>query len=253
MNNTTQIAVDLLSALLTGGFLLFFIETMHIESDVKQRFKSIMNPFYHKLSKMTVFVGYMRYAMSLPPNRLGNDLKKDIDYISKAGIVPQTSGRDIPYMSASELDKLCETINKVWYQLDRYPELRRSIVLHNDDALDYAAKALSDVDVKYKGKKIDIDILQEVAGAFYTDYWQPVEYCTSNIEYWETKSKVARILIFCALGISLLSLIIIMLWAECICVELSCILAIVSSLIFGACVVIMAKLLSLSNRLFRIV
>ena len=46
MNNTTQIAVDLLSALLTGGFLLFFIETMHIESDVIQRFKSIMNPFF---------------------------------------------------------------------------------------------------------------------------------------------------------------------------------------------------------------
>ena len=50
MDNTVQIAIDLLSALLTGGFLLFFIETMHIEHDVSQRFLSIMNPFYHKLS-----------------------------------------------------------------------------------------------------------------------------------------------------------------------------------------------------------
>ncbi len=48
MSDSVQIAVDILSALLAGGFLLFFIETMHIESDVKQRFKSIMNPFYHK-------------------------------------------------------------------------------------------------------------------------------------------------------------------------------------------------------------
>ena len=44
MNSSVQIAVDILTALLTGGFLLFFIETMHIESDVKQRYKAIMNP-----------------------------------------------------------------------------------------------------------------------------------------------------------------------------------------------------------------
>ena len=42
MSSSVQIAVDILSALLTGGFLLFFIETMHIESDVKQRYKAIM-------------------------------------------------------------------------------------------------------------------------------------------------------------------------------------------------------------------
>ena len=42
MSSSVQIAVDILAALLTGRFLLFFIETMHIESDVKQRFKAIM-------------------------------------------------------------------------------------------------------------------------------------------------------------------------------------------------------------------
>lgn len=233
--------------------MLFFIETMHIESDVKQRFKSIMNPFYHKLSKMTVFVGYIRYSMSIPQNRLGNDFKRDLEFISKAGLVPMTSGRDIPYMSGGELDKLCETINNVWYQLDRLPDLRRSIVLHDDGALDHAAEALGDVYAKYRGKRIDINTLQEVAGAFYTDYWQPVEHCTSNYEYWEARSKVTRIFIFCALGISLSSLIIIMLWAECIRIEIPCILAIISSSFLGVCVGMMAKILSLSNKLFRIV
>lgn len=37
INDSVQISVNILSSLLTGGFLLFFIETMHIESDVKQR------------------------------------------------------------------------------------------------------------------------------------------------------------------------------------------------------------------------
>ena len=75
MNSSIQIAVDILSALLTGGFLLFFIETMHIESDVKQRYKGIMNPFYHKLSKLTVFVGYLRSAIKFPEMERAKYLK----------------------------------------------------------------------------------------------------------------------------------------------------------------------------------
>ena len=251
MNNSVQIAVDLLSTLLTGGFLLFFIETMHIESDVKQRFKSFMNPFYHRLSKMTVFVGYMRYSIIFPQNRLFDNLKKDLEFISKAGIVSSTSGRDIPYMNSKELESLCEAFNNIWYQFDRYPELRRDIVLEDGVGLDTAAAALCDVYPKYINKKVDIDTLQDATGAFYVDYWQPVEHCTSNYESWESKSKKTRILIFCSLGTSLLSLIVIMLWVECICIAIPCIFAILSSTLFGVCVGMMARLVSLSNRLFR--
>jgi hypothetical protein len=251
MNNSVQIAVDLLSTLLTGGFLLFFIETMHIESDVKQRFKSFMNPFYHRLSKMTVFVGYMRYSIIFPQNRLFDNLKKDLEFISKAGIVSSTSGRDIPYMNSKELESLCEAFNNIWYQFDRYPELRRDIVLEDGVGLDTAAAALCDVYPKYINKKVDIDTLQDATGAFYVDYWQPVEHCTSNYESWESKSKITRILIFCSLGTSLLSLIVIMLWVECICIAIPCIFAILSSTLFGVCVGMMARLVSLSNRLFR--
>lgn len=253
MNSSIQIAVDILSALLTGGFLLFFIETMHIESDVKQRFKSIMNPFYHKLSKMSVFVGHMQYAIRFPKDRLGEDLKKNIEYISKAGIVPMTSGRDISYMRGEELEKLCETFNNIWYHLDRYPALRRSIEIDDGGGLDTATEALIEVYPKYKNKRIDVDALRDATGAFYNEYWEPVAHCTPNYEYWKSRAKATRILVFCALGISLLSLIFIMLWAECICVEIPCIFAIISSVVFATCVGMMAHLISLSNRLFRAV
>ena len=43
MNNSIQIAVNILTALLTGGFLLFFVEIMHVESDVRQRFKMVVS------------------------------------------------------------------------------------------------------------------------------------------------------------------------------------------------------------------
>ena len=129
MNSSVQIAVDILTALLTGGFLLFFIETMHVESDVKQLYKAIMNPFYHKLSKLTVFVGYLRSAIRFPDMERAKCLKDDMEYIRKAGDVPSSSGRDIPYMKSKELEKLCDIINDVWYTLDNSSELRHSITI----------------------------------------------------------------------------------------------------------------------------
>lgn len=127
MNSSIQIAVDILSALLTGGFLLFFIKTMHIESDVKQRYKGIMNPFYHKLSKLTVFVGYLRSAIKFPDMEWAKCLKNDMEYIRKAGVVPSSSGRDIPFMKSKELEKLCDVINDVWRNLDKSSDLRHNI------------------------------------------------------------------------------------------------------------------------------
>ena len=250
MNSSVQIAVDLLSALLTGGFLLFFIEIMHIESDVKQRFKSIMNPFYHTLSKMSVFVHYMRSALVSTSNELLDALKIDMDYISKAGVVPCSSGRDIPYMKSDELDNLCETFNNIWYRLDRSPDLRRNITL-DERMIDIARDALSEVYPRFNEKKLDVNALMDASGAFYVDYWQPVEHCTPNYEYWEKKAFITRTLIYVALGLSLVSLITTMIWADCICPVIPCALAILSSTVFAIGVGMMAYLMSLSNRLFR--
>lgn len=49
MEPQLEIAITILSALLTGGFILFFIENQHIEKEVADIFKSIMNPYYSKL------------------------------------------------------------------------------------------------------------------------------------------------------------------------------------------------------------
>ena len=77
-----------------------------------------MNPFYHKLSKLTVFVGYLRSAIKFPDMERAKYLKNDMEYIRKAGVVPSSSGRDIPFMKSKEMEKLCDVINDVWYNLD---------------------------------------------------------------------------------------------------------------------------------------
>ena len=249
MSSSVQIAVDILTALLTGGFLLFFIETMHIESDVKQRFKAIMYPFYQKLSKLTVFVGYLRSAMRFPDIDRAQELKNDMDYVSKAGIVPRSSGRDIPFMKSNDLDNLCNNINDIWYNLDKSSELRHNIVIEGG-FVNIAKDALCEIYPEYKDKEVGADVLQDTAGDFYVQYWQPVEHCTPNYEFWEKKAKLSRILIYVALGVSLLSLLVTMIWAECICSVIPCLLAVLSSLFFAICIGMMAYLISLSNKLF---
>lgn len=252
MINSVQIAIDLLSALLTGGFLLFFIETMHIENDVEHRFKSIMNPFYHKLSKLTVYIGYMRSAMTFPNSEKGTLLQNQMDFIKKSGTVPLSSGRDIPYMKSDALRELCYIINEIWRNIEESPDLRRNLYIHRDYfGLDLAASALNEVCDDYRGLPMDINTLHDVTGAFFNEFWEPIEHCTPNYELWKKKTLLTRVLVYCSLGIALSSLILIMLWAECICPLIPCILAILTSVVFAVCIGMMAYLLSLSNRLFR--
>lgn len=251
MSNSVQIAVDILTALLTGGFLLFFIETMHIESDVKHRFKAIMNPFYHSLSKMAVYIGHVRSSMTFPKTEKGELLKNYMEFVKQKGLVSLTSGRDIYFMKGDELSDLCYTINEIWHVLEEVPELRRDLIIHEGFGKDLASNALKEIYEEYADNPMDVDTLHAVTGAFFNEYWEPVEHCTPNFEYWEMKSKLSRILIFVALGISLVSLLLIMLWADCIGEVIPCSLAIATSLIFAVCIGMMAYLISLSNRLFR--
>ena len=251
MNNSVQIAVDILTALLTGGFLLFFIETMHIESDVKQRYKAIMNPFYHKLSKMAVYIGHMRSAITFPNSERGKLLKDYMEFVKQKGIVALTSGRDIYFMKGEDLSKLCYAINEIWHVIEETPALRNELEIHDILGKDMASKALKEVYEEYADKTMEVDTLYAVTGAFFTEYWEPVEHCTPNYEYWEKIAKVSRVLIFVALGISLVSLLLTMAWAECICPVIPCTLAIVSSVIFAVCIGMMAYLIALSNKLFR--
>lgn len=251
MNNSIQIAVNILTALLTGGFLLFFVEVMHVESDVMRSFKSIMNPFYHKLSKLMVFASYMKSSMTIPDTERGKSLTEDLDYIRKAGLVACSSGRDIPYMKSGDLSSLCEKINDVWYQIDKSSSLSRDIVVHEGYSLTLAAEALSEIDRQYSGKEMNVGTLYMVMGDFYVNHWQPVEHCTPNFEFWNQKVLLTRVFIIISLAITMLSLIVTMLWADCVSPVYPCSLAILSSVLFAASIGLMIYLLSLKERLFR--
>lgn len=252
MPNTIQIAIDILLALLTGGILLFFLEILHLEGSVSREFKEVMNPFYHKLSKYLVIVNHYRF--SLISNRGDAQItqfKKQIETLSQKGLESVMTGRDISYLSAKDLDTLCDEINGVWYDLDRGGQLMHKLMLDDRMSKDDALEAINESFPVYKGRPLDIALLYDLSGRFYNKVWEPVQHCTNNYEYFQCEEKKARKILVSGLGLTLLSLIVIMIWVDILPVFVPCLLVILSSILLVAGLKQLYHVSYISKRLIR--
>lgn len=252
MPNTIQIAVDILIALLTGGILLFFLEIMHLEGSVSREFKEVMNPFYHKLSKYLVILNH--YSFSLKSDRNDaqiTEFKKQVESLSRKGLEAVMTGRDITYLSAKDLDTLCEEINNIWYVLDRGGQLMNNLRLDERISIDETLEAINEAFPFYKGKPLDVALLYDLSGRFYYKVWEPVQHCTDNYEYFQAEEKKARRLLITGLALTLLSLIAIMIWVDVIPVFIPCIFVVLSSAILAVSLMQLYDVSYISKRLIR--
>lgn len=252
MYSTTQIAVDILLAFLTGGILLFFLEVMHLEGEVSRDFKSIMNPFYYKLSRFMVFLNHYNYAVVFPKdNKACAEFKNLIEHITKRGLECIMTGRDMSYLSAKELDSLCESINHIWFSLDRYTEVKREISINISYRYDEAIEAISEVFPCYKGSEADIALLYKASGEFYSYVWEPVQHCTWNYEFYLEEEKITRVIVLLTLLEIGLSLMCIMVWVDSMHKFIPCIMVLVSFILLTGCLIQLSKLSSISKRISR--
>lgn len=252
MSNTIQIAIDILLALLTGGILLFFLEILHLEGSVSREFKEVMNPFYHKLSKYLVIVNH--YSFSIIANRDDAQIsmfKKQIETLSLKGMEAAMTGRDISYLSAKDLDTLCEEVNNIWYVLDRGGQLMHNLKLDDRINKDEALEAINESFPAYKEKPLDIELLYDMSGRFYYKVWEPVQHCTHNYEYFQSEEKKARKILISGLGLTLSSLIVIMIWVDMLPVIIPCLLVIVSSILLATGLKQLYHVSYISKRLIR--
>lgn len=252
MPNTIQIAVDILIALLTGGILLFFLEILHLEGSVSREFKEVMNPFYHKLSKYLVILNH--YSFSLIADKddtQARKFKKQVEDISRKGLEAVMTGRDISYLSAKDLDVLCEEINNVWYVLDRGGQLMHNLRIDNNISKEEAIEAISESFPAFNGRLLDVALLYELSGRFYNKVWEPVQHCTDNYEYFQIEERKARRLLIIGLGLTLLSLISTMIWVGVMPVWLPCIFVILSSFVLAVSLWQLHHVSYISKRLIR--
>ena len=123
MENQISNIITILTALLTGGFLMLFIENQQITTYVIERLHQRMNPFFHSFTNYVKFVSSFEscYIWRKCTSSYMKCLKQYVKDISIYGGKAITSGQDfsIYSFSATELDSICEKINGIWYYKDK--------------------------------------------------------------------------------------------------------------------------------------
>ncbi|MDD4590192.1 MAG: hypothetical protein PHG06_07155 [Parabacteroides sp.] len=207
-----NIAITILSALLTGGFILFFVENQHIERDIINKFRSIMDPFYHKLSNYLKFVYFINALIRYKTDNqdITDKFKSNVDKLSSKGGEVFAYSNNISYLSQKKLDILNDSINNVWYLFNEaqikeniFLDTKSYSVFNNEDI----EKALSEISPLYTNRNIDINLLPYISGEFYSKVWQPLDYVTGNFEYWEKQCRLNKLLLILSLGLVMIVMI----------------------------------------------
>lgn len=125
MEEQVSIIVSVITALLTGGVIILFLENQHVGENVIDRYQFIMKPFMHRLSNYFKFLSSAKTFFSIKRGvkndeavyalRL-NSLMDDLGHYAYPCIM---SGQDYPtsQFSAKQLDNICNGINNVWHLL----------------------------------------------------------------------------------------------------------------------------------------
>ena len=186
---------------------------------------------------------------------LFNDLMNRLGHYAYPCI---TSGQDYPpsKFSASQLQRLCEDINNVWYYWDNKRNYMIDYCTYDSDRAnrfctlgrDYLREVFPN---KYDEQDISLDLISDVSGTFYTEVYEPIQNVPFDYEHWCKQEKTFQITTFCTIGLCLATLMIILLlrYFMPLCViNLLTVLSIIS-LVYS--LYKFARLENLSRKLFR--
>ena len=260
-NEHYSISVTILTALLTGGFLMLFIENRHIGDNIVNRYHFIMTPFMHRLSNYFKFISSAKTYYVI--NRGDNEeyvhvFKSLLDKMGKFAHPCIMSGQDYPCseFSAQVLDKLCDDINRIWYYWDdKHNYMRGHYVYETDKAerfADLGHEYLKEVFPNdFGNKKFSMALISDVSGKFYTDVWQPIQHVPFQYEHWQKEDYKFKILSLITIFTSLITLIIILLLRYIIPVWIPTLLIVICIVTLAYTLFKMIKLDDLSRKLFR--
>lgn len=254
MINQIDIAVPILTSLLTGGFLLFFIENQHIEKEVSERFYSLMKPFYRNLTLYLRFLSTCRNAIIYDKEQSENilALQSIMDKLGRLGGQTIIEGRNIPILDAKKIDQICNDINNIWYYYDKSNTKCHISFDNNEFIKQHIKESLLDYSAKYNDSPINLDLLPKVSGDFFVEVWQPVQDISYEYEYWQKKCQCYNWFIFGSIILIITVLLSILIIPEFKYYSiLFTALTVISCIVFGILIFRMVKLMNISNRIIH--
>ena len=260
-NEHYSIAVTILTALLTGGFLMLFIENRHIGDNVVNRYHFIMTPFMHRLSNFFKFISSAKtyYVINRGDKEEYVQVYKSLlNEMGKYAHPCIMSGQDYPCskFSAQELEKLCDDINRIWYYWDdKHNYMQGHYIYETDNAERFATlghEYLNEVFPNdFNNREFTMQLISEVSGKFYTDVWQPIQTLPFEYEYWQKEDQKFRMISLFTICTSLMTLLIILLMRFLIPMWIPTLLTVICMVSLAYTLYEMIKLDDLSRKLFR--
>lgn len=259
MEARLSITATILAALLTGGFIMLFVESQQIGRLVTERFNFIMSPFFHSFSNYLKFVSFYSSAYHFKVsndsyiNKLQNLIKSVTNFAHKTIMTGQNYPSD--YFKAVDLNTTCENINNIWYYFDRqhdhvYNNLNfdsNTVVYFKEHIDDY----LTGISSKYKDVPFTKDLLGKISGEFYTNFYQPIQHVCYDYEYWQKKEREFKVLITITVGFTLLTMILILLFYSNLPIIVYNILCVIGCILLAFTLLKLIKIENLANKVLR--
>ena len=220
MANQFAIMIPILAALLTGGFLMIFIESQQVSRNMNERFHFKMNPFFHSFSNYVKFMSSFKSCFTFKITEDSEYIKKlkdNVEEVGRLGGQSILSGQDFPadYFTGKELDSICRTISNIWGLVDKnYDYVNKHLDFdsrHAEMFSQHIKDYLGAISPKYKGMPLTKDMLAKVSGEFYDEIYQPIKHILPQYESWQEKEKEFRILTFFTIVFTLLTMLLILL------------------------------------------
>ena len=258
MEQQISIIITILAALLTGGFLMIFIESHQVANNLADRFYFIMRPFFHSFTSYTRFIsGFKSYFYF---NGIGSSgymkrLKDNLELISKIGGKSIIVGQDYPvdYFTSEKLDKICNVINDIWYCIREDPQTFKKVQFdtnHADSFSEHTLGYLEEISPIFKGKELTKELLEEVSAKFYVGFYQPVEHVLPEYEYWQKKEREFKIFSMGTIVFTLFSMLLLLLYCY-IPICILAILCVVSSILLLIELYKLIRLENMSKKIMR--
>lgn len=262
MQEQISIIVSILTALLTGGFLMLFIENQHLGSKVTENYHAIMDPF------MKRFSGYVRFIESIKTwfqvnkdaddDSYARDFKSLLDRLGREGSKSILSGRDIPirHYSPEEFTSICESMNHVWYYWDdKHNYMSDDFTFDSRRATQFGSfirQYLEEaIPNQYTDKELSASLIADVSGKMYSELYLPIKDYPYEYRAWLEKEKTFNWLTVSIIFVNLGILVLILLCRYFLPIWLFTLLTIASMTLLGYAIYKLMKMIDLSKRLFR--
>lgn len=174
-------ALAILTAIITGGFVLVYIELSNKMMREADSYEQLMRPFMHKLSAYFRFVSWSKSKISISKdNLLGGEeeFQQLLNQLASYGSRTIISGGDyqVSSFSAKQLYDICSNkINHLWYLTHH----KHCCNLIWDSTTDfdnqYIQKELFEINPVYKDLPLTIDTFINVSAEFYAEIYQLYE------------------------------------------------------------------------------